>query len=190
MSQTIPLRLRGSFSKRSVATPHLQQAGDAVFIDRGAPRWLLLKCPCGCGELYSINLDPAAGPAWHIYKRARSGISIYPSIWRDNGCQSHYIIWRNKIHLFDFRASHFDAGVDIEGTSALANRVLELLPRDRLVAFADVAKRLDAVPWDVLIACRYLVRDGFAKEGHGKQNGHFARVAQKDTRANNERKLY
>jgi hypothetical protein len=103
-------------------------------------------------------------------------LSIYPSVWRDNGCKSHYIIWRDKIYLFDHQLSAFDDGFEIAETSALADRVLKVLPRDRFMPFAEVAKALDAVPWDALFACRHLVAAGLAKEGHGKQSAHFARL--------------
>ena len=44
-----------------------------------------------------------------------------------------------------------------------------------LVPFGEIAEQLEAVPWDVLTACRQLVRSGLAREGRGKQRGSFSR---------------
>src|SRR6267378_4236509 len=80
---------------------HLVSApGDAVLIERGTPRWLLLACPCGCGAELPINLDRRAGKAWRVYKHGTTTLSVYPSVWRDTDCGSHFIIWRGNILLF------------------------------------------------------------------------------------------
>jgi hypothetical protein len=123
-----------------------------------------MMCPCGCGEQLPINLDPEAGPAWVAHQYGGK-LSVYPSVWRDVGCESHFIVWRDEILLFeryaDWRSSLPD---DID-----LNRIKNALSYDTYTHFADVAMKLDAIPWDVLIACRELVKRGEAEEGddHG-----------------------
>ena len=46
-----------------------------------------LKCPCGCGDVLTLNLIPDTHPGWTI-----SGNSIKPSINRIIGCRSHFTI--------------------------------------------------------------------------------------------------
>ncbi len=177
MRDTKQLRFKGTISRRSEASTHLGQPCDAVLIERGRPRIFLLSCPCGCGEHFPINLDPDAGPAWRLYRDARFGLSIFPSVWRDNGCRSHYIIWRNKIWLFGrYGEDDFDTSTQIDETKPLTDAVLQRLPISGLLAFSEIAEALGFVPWDVLTICRQLVQNGLAREGKGKQRGSFGRI--------------
>src|ERR1700722_8970214 len=100
MSRASQLHLMGVVSSRGEASAYLKAPGDAVLVERGRPRLLLLSCPCGCGEHFPINLDPRAGPAWRLYRNRTGAITLYPSVWRESGCYSHYIIWRDRILLF------------------------------------------------------------------------------------------
>ena len=175
--RTPKLELRNVVQSRADASSYLRLPGDAVLIERGRPRWLLLLCPCGCGEEIPINLDSRAGAAWRLYRNPKLGISVYPSVWRDTGCESHFIIWRNAILLFSSEDEDFWLSPDrVDEIAALVPLVLEQLPERGLVAYVDVADALGEVPWDVLNACRRLVRSGAVKEGAGKQRGTFGRV--------------
>lgn len=177
MSRNQELRLKKVVGSRADASTYLRSPGDAVLVERGVPRWLLMSCPCGCGAEIPINLDPRAGKAWRLYRAPKWGLSLYPSVWRDTDCQSHFIIWRDHILLFGQRDEDFESyGSDPE-TARLAQAALALLPSQGSVSFADVADALREVPWDVLYALRYLVRRGFAREGKGKEHGTFSQVA-------------
>ena len=168
------IRWRGVVANRAEAAPLLVSAGDAVLVERGRPRLFVLQCPCGCGEVLPINLDPRAGPAWRIY-RSNRGLSLYPSVWRESGCESHFVIWRDEIFLFG-RYRGEDEEPDVEEQEArLRDDVLSRLPREGFVPYAEIADMLDAVPWDVLATCRKLVKQGEAYEGSGKKRGHFGR---------------
>jgi len=69
-----------------------------VVVQRGRPRWLKMRCPCGCGEIISLNLDRAAGENWHLVMQDGK-VGLFPSVWRDSGCQSHFILWRNVAYF-------------------------------------------------------------------------------------------
>lgn len=170
------LRFQGVVQSRGDASAQLKSPGDAVLIERGRPRWLLLSCPCGCGEEFPINLDPRAGPAWRLYRSKHTGLSLYPSVWRESGCESHYVIWRDKIFLFGRYEDDFDNTAQTDGITQLTEAVLKRLPATGLILFSEVAEALDEVPWDVLMVCRHLVRKGLACEGKAKQRGSFGRV--------------
>lgn len=172
---SLALKFKGTVQLRSEATGLLKSPGDAVLIERGRPRWLLISCPCGCGDEFPINLDPRAGPAWRLYKNQRTGLSLFPSVWRDSGCCSHYIIWRNQIMLFGQNEDEFDNTAQIDGID-FAKMVLDQLPTKGLVDFTEVADSLGEIPWDVLMVCRQLTRKGLAREGVDKQRGSFGRV--------------
>jgi Family of unknown function (DUF6527) len=176
MSRAKTIRLQATVSMRREASGCLKVAGDAVLIERGRPRLLLLLCPCGCGEEFPINLDPRAGPAWRLYRNRRAGISLFPSVWRESGCRSHYVIWGGKIYLFGRYESDFESAEQTDVIGSLSEAVRERLPEKGLVAFAEIADALNAVPWDVLMVCRHLVRAGIAREGEEKQRGCFGRA--------------
>lgn len=166
------LNLRAVVSSRSEVAQLALKPNDAVLIDRGGPRWLVLSCPCGCGEQFPINLDPRTGPAWRLYQPGQTQLSVFPSVWRDTGCRSHYIIWRGLVHLFG-KAGPNEEHVPEVDLAGLHSSVRGQLSGSNWRHFADVASDLDAIPWDVLEVCRRLVRRKQAIEGSGKLQGNF-----------------
>lgn len=168
------IALKAIVGSRSEVAELLVRPSDAVLIQRGQPRWLLLKCPCGCGEDIPINLDPRAGKAWRCYFDKDRGLTIFPSVWRDTGCQSHFIIWRNQIVLFDGESS--GASPSNPEFRVLVERVEQAWPPARWVSYIEVADLLGEIPWDVLDAARHLVRTGILKEDRGVERQHFRRA--------------
>ena len=167
--------LKSIVESRAQVCGKLQSAGDAVLVDRGVPRLLVLKCPCGCGSEIPINLDARAGKAWRLYRQRKSGFSLFPSVWLDVGCMSHFIIWRDRILLFGrYDDDYLSPAAELD-MATLSRRVLEVWPIDRLVPYPEVADSIGEIPWDVLQACRHLVRTGSLIEGKGKQKGTFRR---------------
>ena len=70
---------------------------DVALVERGTVRAAVFQCPCGCGNVLVINLDPAAGPAWR-HRVDGEQLTLMPSVWRDSGCDSHFVLWRNEIY--------------------------------------------------------------------------------------------
>jgi hypothetical protein len=134
----------------------------------------MLACPCGCGETLNINLDPKAGPAWRLFERRNGGVSLFPSVWRDTGCKSHFIIWRSEILLLT--GADEDTALSPEHDPDLSGRILKRLDHRRLEHFTDIAGAIDAVPWDVLLTCRLLATRGELREGQEKERGKFGLV--------------
>jgi hypothetical protein len=128
-------------------------------------------------------LDPRAGPAWQLFRKSAKNLTVYPSVWRESGCQSHYIIWRGNIFLFGQYEDSLEEVISTDEISALADEVLKRLRYEELVPFATIAESFGADPWDVLTTCRRLVARRLAHEGRGKQSGHFCKVRQFDRRA-------
>jgi len=60
--------------------------------------WALFKCPCGCGEVISLSLQKVHPKNW-IVKKSRAGRPIlYPSVWQNIGCYSHFWINDGKVY--------------------------------------------------------------------------------------------
>lgn len=72
--------------------------GSSVYIV-GYPKskWVILSCPCGCGERLDVNLMRSLYPYW-IIQIAKKTITIQPSLYVDkNKCSSHF--WIKNSHI-------------------------------------------------------------------------------------------
>jgi hypothetical protein len=139
-----------------------QRSGDAVLVVRGIVRSLLLNCPCGCGHYLTINLDSRVGPAWRIYLR-KNALTLFPSYWRDSHCESHFILWGNRIYWCDR-----DEWLRDEVSAGLRQSVLETLP-DEFTRYETVAEMIGEIPWEVLEACRALAQERKAEQHPDKR---------------------
>lgn len=161
-------KILGTADSYSDAAARLSAAGEGVIVERaGKQRQLVLQCPDGCGEVLSINLDRSVGPAWRLYHR-RGAWSLYPSIDRPTGCQSHFILSNKRIIWCDWWDWY-----DEEDLEEQIEVVRPYLRQDHFTDFVQIAGAIDAIPWDVLVACRALVRRGIAEEGSGRDRGAF-----------------
>lgn len=166
------IQFLGNASYRDEAEAMLAAPGDAVVVERGVLRSLILRCPDGCGETLVVNLDPRAGKAWSLYQR-RGAISLFPSVWRDGGCEAHFIVWKDRILWCEaFEEGNEEPDYD----PAIEPLVLDFLPIDRFVDLATIARELDLIVWDASKALRRLVARGDAREGVGAIKSTFRRV--------------
>lgn len=173
----VQLKYKGTVASRSDASSKLIKPGDAVIIERGYPRWVVMKCPDGCGDELPINIDRNAGPAWRLYHSPRLGLTLYPSVWRDTGCESHFIVWRNHIILFEGLDDwENDKFWEDQSYDNLRVAVLGRMPKDKMAHFSEIADELGELPWDVLRVCRDLVKRKLAIEGEKKLRQRFKRV--------------
>lgn len=155
------LRLCGQAEYRDEAEPKLSQAGDAALVFRGQARSLVIRCPDGCGQTLVVNLDNRAGKAWRLDMRGGSP-TLYPSVWRDGGCGSHFIVWRGRILWCD---RYMEGNLEPDYDVALEALVMKALRPDNFRYAEDIAWELDEIPWDVSRAARRLVVRGVAEEG-------------------------
>jgi len=168
MSRADKIHFAGTFLSRDEAATSLRAPGDTALVHRGVARMLLMNCPCGCGDALVINLDSRAGPAWRLYRRGDK-ISLFPSYWRDTKCESHFILWRNRIYWCDW-----DDESIWTSPSAIEELVLRELP-EHFINYEALAERLQEDPWDVLQACHVLVRKGNAVMNFPRRKGEFRR---------------
>jgi|HubBroStandDraft_2_1064218.scaffolds.fasta_scaffold736927_1 hypothetical protein len=164
------IRDRGVVQHRHSADRFLERPGDSVLVHRGVPRSLVMACPDGCGDTLTINLDPRTAKAWRFYRK-RNQVSIYPSVWRDTGCLSHFIVWNHQILWCGNREE--DSNIAPEEPEALRERILALSTRE-WQHYTELAERLDEVPWDVNRLCREMTHaPGILVEREGKSRGYF-----------------
>lgn len=167
MTAAKTLHDRGTVSSHGEVSTRLAQPGDYVIVHRGVPRSLAMVCPDGCGEVLTVNLDPRSGKAWRL--DVRSGrLTLYPSIWREEGCRSHFIIWRDSIKWCD---RHDDCW---PLPSREVQRSVEKLLASKAGKFLHyevIADECSINPWDALWAAQALKSKG-AVEAKGYD--HFA----------------
>jgi len=134
----------------------LKAPGDAVIVNRGCLRAIVFSCPDGCGETLTVNLDARSGKAWRLYK-TNNQISLYPSVWRDNGCKSHFIILRNQIIWFG-KLENNNSSELFTLNPKLDDLVLKALIKDKFLPYWEIAYSLNEIPWDVLQSCIRLTK--------------------------------
>ena len=137
--------------------PKLLVPGDCVLVVRGLPRSIVMVCPDGCGENITINLDRRTGKAWRKFETSGK-LTIYPSVWRDTGCRAHFIVLRDRIIWCD---SHESSGISVD--ESIIEKVFKQLSNNNYVHFEQISDLLQAIPWEVLWACKELVRRGQAQ---------------------------
>lgn len=54
-------------------------------------------CPCGCGDKIELNLLKAVRPCWSAQTHQDGSVTLTPSVWRQKGCRSHFILSRGLI---------------------------------------------------------------------------------------------
>jgi hypothetical protein len=61
------------------------------------PKRTLFLCPCGCGSVVTLSLQSVHRPHWRLTKTLAGHPTLYPSIWRDTGCLSHFWLRGGRI---------------------------------------------------------------------------------------------
>lgn len=61
------------------------------------PKWTLFKCPCGCGDVITLSMQPMHRPSWRLQETTSRRPTLYPSVWRDKGCMSHFWLKDGRI---------------------------------------------------------------------------------------------
>lgn len=64
--------------------------------NRGYEWCIAMKCPCGCKCDIYLNLLPSGRPRWK-FQHVKSKVTVIPSIWRIDGCRSHFFITKSKL---------------------------------------------------------------------------------------------
>lgn len=168
MAKALKVCSKGEVERFSEAIARLVEPGDYSLVVRGVPRSIVMRCPDGCGETITVNLDRRAGPAWRTYVRG-DALTIYPSVWRESGCEAHFIVWNNKILWCGPREEPTSFVIEEE----VMDLVLSKLPQGRSMHYEDLSDALGLIPWEAHWACRQLARAGLAVQ---ESKGQFRKL--------------
>jgi hypothetical protein len=72
---------------------------DLYIVRRGQKdRWLVVACPCGCGDKIEANLMRTHYPHWRLKRHNDSTVSLRPSLWvSEERCGSHFWLIRSRV---------------------------------------------------------------------------------------------
>lgn len=61
-------------------------------------KWLaVFLCPCGCHSVIKLNMLKDCRPCWSVRIHKKSNVTIKPSVWRIEGCRSHFTVRKGEI---------------------------------------------------------------------------------------------
>lgn len=158
MTRAYKLRRLGVVERQFETEALLTESGDCVVVVRDVQRSLVMLCPDGCGETLTVNLDPRSGKAWRL-QEFEGRLTLYPSIWRQEGCRAHFIIWRDTILWCD--GSWINTEIEAAVVAAVDKAIIEAAPRS--IHYHRLAEIAEIHPWEALWACQLLHRRGRAK---------------------------
>lgn len=61
------------------------------------PYWAIFRCPCGCLTVITLPLQRSNHHYWQLRSSKNDRPTLYPSIWQNKGCCSHFIVNDGKI---------------------------------------------------------------------------------------------
>lgn len=64
---------------------------------KGYVKWVYIKCPCGCGDILTLSLMKKNRPSWNLKVDKLHRPTLYPSVWKNDGCKSHFWIRKGKL---------------------------------------------------------------------------------------------
>ena len=69
-----------------------------VVIYHERPIWAIFCCPCGCGSIVSLSLQKVHSPKWAVTTEGSGRPTLYPSVWRNADCFSHFWISDGRVY--------------------------------------------------------------------------------------------
>lgn len=105
--------LRRLFTRRAVRfrtvivdeLPEVVRPRAVYLVGENGLHWCAaLLCPCGCRALIQLNLMASTRPAWQASRSPSTGlVTLSPSIWRTQGCRSHFFLHDGRIDWCESR---------------------------------------------------------------------------------------
>jgi hypothetical protein len=86
--------------ERMIEEPELIVPFRVYVIGEEGYEWTaVFVCPCGCRHVIRLNLlEGDNRPTWRVSQDPRNFVTVHPSVWRNAGCASHFIIRDGLVH--------------------------------------------------------------------------------------------
>lgn len=98
-----PIELKQNYFDQIILrpkTPANDEVEEGIFVKvqyKGKPYWCLFRCPCGCKKVITLSLQENHSPHWEIKVSESGRPSLFPSVWQNSGCLSHFWIDEGKV---------------------------------------------------------------------------------------------
>src|ERR1051326_6526166 len=73
----------------------------AIVPSRKGAKNVIMNCPCKCGRILTLNVDPSRYPVWRYSIDRRCRLSLSPSVSLSDGCRSHFFVQRGVVLLLE-----------------------------------------------------------------------------------------
>jgi hypothetical protein len=92
-------RNRFLFARMLEEPEQIQSFRVYVLGEEGYEWTAVFVCPCGCGDVIRLNLlEGDHRPTWRVSHGPNKHVTVHPSVWRNVGCSSHFIIREGLVH--------------------------------------------------------------------------------------------
>ncbi|WP_423128484.1 DUF6527 family protein [Gaoshiqia sp. Z1-71] len=81
-------------------TPNEDSLNEKDFVEvvyRNQSYWAIFNCPCACKNVITLPLQKNHNPHWKLEHSIEGKPTLYPSVWQNKGCLSHFWIANGKI---------------------------------------------------------------------------------------------
>ncbi|WP_219842584.1 DUF6527 family protein [Acidovorax radicis] len=86
-----------TFEDRRSATAAASRPGVAALVQSGErAKWLLMLCPCGCGQQIALNLMSSHSPRWEVKILSKTSFSVHPSV-DATSCGAHFWLRNGRV---------------------------------------------------------------------------------------------
>jgi len=90
-------RIKGIVVVESMSDVPQSTGGRLYLVGSEKLKWLVLSCPCRCGDRIDANLMTTRNPHWNVTLRDNR-ISVHPSLWQPREkCGSHFWVRDGEI---------------------------------------------------------------------------------------------
>ena len=88
-----PWRKKDFTLRRVEEEPEVVEKGIFYLVGTRGCEWsAVFTCPCGCGQPVWLNLLSGQRPRWRVSVHFGHVPSVFPSVWRQVGCHSHFFV--------------------------------------------------------------------------------------------------
>lgn len=79
-----------------------EDTGEGIFIIKSGRfyKWVIFKCPNGCGKKIEVNLMKVRIPKWKL-QFIKNKVTLYPSVVVEE-CGAHFWLYKNQIEWATF----------------------------------------------------------------------------------------
>lgn len=82
--------------------PRQVRGRDLILAREDDEDWCVgFRCPCGCRRIIELLVVPEAKPRWDITCDVDGHPSLYPSVWLQTGCRSHFWLRNGRVFWCD-----------------------------------------------------------------------------------------